>query len=79
MDHVYDFLVRTLTEKFEVAPEAVSATATLGELDLDSLEIVELTDILQEYCGTPLEEDELRENSTLSDLAHYVGSKPQTV
>ncbi|WP_405861360.1 phosphopantetheine-binding protein [Streptomyces sp. NBC_00090] len=78
MDHVYAFLVRTLTEKFEVAPEAISATATLGELDLDSLEIVELTDILQEYCGTPLEEDELRETSTLSDLVQYVGSQPQT-
>jgi acyl carrier protein len=79
MDHVYDFLVRTLTEKFEVAPEAVSGTATLGELDLDSLEIVELTDILQEFCGAPLDEDELRADSALMDLARYVASKPQTV
>ena len=38
----YAFLAETLTEKYEVAREAITPEATLDELGLDSLTVVEL-------------------------------------
>ncbi|MEW1699251.1 acyl carrier protein [Streptomyces sp. NPDC093249] len=57
MDEVRRHLTALLTDKFEVPPEAVTDTATLAELDLDSLARVELVVTLQERWGVPLDED----------------------
>ena len=38
----YEFLANVLTEKYDVAREAISPEATLTELGLDSLTVVEL-------------------------------------
>ena len=38
----YSFIAEVLTEKYDVDPEAISPEATMTELGLDSLTIVEL-------------------------------------
>ena len=38
----YSFIAKVLSEKYDVDPEAISPEATLTELGLDSLTIVEL-------------------------------------
>ncbi len=47
----YAFLADVLTEKYEVDPDAISPEATLTELGLDSLTIVELLfDVEDEFA-----------------------------
>ncbi len=38
----YEFLAQVLSEKYDVSPDAISPEATLTELGLDSLTVVEL-------------------------------------
>ncbi len=55
-DPVFQQLVTILTEKFEVPAERVRLRATLAELDLDSLAVVELYVTLQEHWDIPLDD-----------------------
>ena len=38
----YEFMAQVLSEKYDVSPDAISPEATLTELGLDSLTVVEL-------------------------------------
>ncbi len=56
MDPVYDTLVSLLTDKFEAPADKITPDITLGELELDSLAVVELYVTLQEHYGIPLDD-----------------------
>ncbi|NEB00378.1 acyl carrier protein [Streptomyces sp. SID13726] len=72
MDRVYDHLVTLLADKFEVDPDRIRATATLGELDLDSLAVVELYVTLQEEWRVPLDDSAASADVTVTDVARAV-------
>ncbi|MFE3073642.1 acyl carrier protein [Streptomyces sp. NPDC059247] len=73
VDEVRHHLTALLTGKFEVPPEAVTDTATLAELDLDSLARVELVVTLQEEWGVPLDEDDdTLDGGTVGELLRRV-------
>ena len=49
-------------------------TSFVGDLDADSLDVVELTMALEEEFGLPeIPEEELKSIATVGDLAEYVG------
>lgn len=72
MDHVYNHLVTLLTDKFEVDTARITADSTLGELDLDSLAVVELYVTLQEEWKVPLDDSTASAELTVADVAQSV-------
>ncbi|MEU7500532.1 acyl carrier protein [Streptomyces griseofuscus] len=75
MNHVYDRLVNLLHNKFEVPADRLGPTATLGELDLDSLAVVELYVTLQEEWGVALDDSAASAELTVAEVAHSVSEQ----
>ncbi len=61
----YAFLADVLSEKYDVAPETISPEATLTELGLDSLTVVELLFDVEDEFGIEVPE----ERATFETLA----------
>ncbi len=61
----YAFLAQVLSEKYDVDPDAISPEATLTELGLDSLTIVELLFDVEDEFGIEIPE----ERATFQTLA----------
>ena len=61
----YMFLAQVLSEKYDVDPDAISPEATLTELGLDSLTIVELLFDVEDEFGIEVPE----ERATFQTLA----------
>ncbi len=61
----YAFMAQVLSEKYDVAQEAISPEATLEELGLDSLTVVELLFDIEDEFGIEVPE----ERATFQTLA----------
>jgi acyl carrier protein len=64
-----------LTEEFGVPAEDITPDATFEALGLDSLDVVELTLVLEEKTGVKLEDEELEEVRTVQDAVDKVAEK----
>ena len=64
-----------LTEEFGVPEDEVAAEATFEALGLDSLDVVELTLVLEERTGVKLEDEELEDVKTVLDAIDKVAEK----
>jgi acyl carrier protein len=64
-----------LTEEFGVPEDEVAAEATFESLGLDSLDVVELTLVLEERTGVKLEDEELEDVRTVQDAIDKVKEK----
>ena len=72
MDSVVTYIIDTLTEKFAVPREYLTADAEFDSLGLDSLVLTELTVILRSRYGVRLDEDEVTSARTVVDVAALV-------
>jgi len=64
---------RTLVKMFELDPEKVTMEATLFEdLDLDSIDAIDMAAEIQKYTGSRLHEDDLRELRTVGDVVALI-------
>ncbi|MGH3441057.1 MAG: acyl carrier protein [Nitriliruptorales bacterium] len=72
---LYETVARILTDTFQVPADEVSAEATLESLDLDSLDLVELTLIVEEETGVKIEDDELENIRTVGDAVAAIEKK----
>ena len=70
-----DIFAEVLTEEFGVPAEDVAAEATFEALGLDSLDVVELTLVLEEKTGVKLEDEELEDVKTVQDAIDKVAEK----
>ncbi|MER7758686.1 acyl carrier protein [Streptomyces sp. NPDC097619] len=61
-------LLTTLTEKFEIPADQLSPEATLGELGMDSLAIIELYVTLQDHWAVPLDDSAAGPEITVGEL-----------
>ena len=64
-----------LVETFDVPADDVTAAATFESLGLDSLDVVELTLVLEEETGVKLEDEELEDVRTVQDAIDKVQGK----
>jgi acyl carrier protein len=64
-----------LTEEFGVPEDDVTPDATFEALGLDSLDVVELTLVLEEKTGVKLEDEELEDVRTVGDAVNKVKEK----
>ncbi|MEV8099824.1 acyl carrier protein [Kitasatospora sp. NPDC085879] len=67
MSNSYDTLSECLISEFDVAPELVRPEATLANLELDSLALVELSLMMEERLGVTV--PDIRRDATLAELA----------
>ncbi|MFP4635747.1 MAG: acyl carrier protein [Nitriliruptoraceae bacterium] len=64
-----------LTEEFGIEADQVTPDATFEALGLDSLDVVELTLVLEEKTGVKLEDEELEDVRTVQDAIDKVKEK----
>jgi len=64
-----------LTEEFGVPEDEITADATFEALGLDSLDVVELTLVLEEKTGVKLEDEELEDVRSVQDAIDKVKEK----
>lgn len=74
-DQLFDQITDLLTTKFEVEPENLHTDAALDDLGLDSLAQVELGEVLAERFNVDIDEDEVVELATLSELIDMLAAK----
>ncbi|MFC9943880.1 acyl carrier protein [Streptomyces pratensis] len=72
----YEQLADRLVQKFDIDRAEIHPEATLGDLDLDSLAVVELTMTLQDDWGISLDETETPPRTTLSQLLTMASEAP---
>jgi acyl carrier protein len=75
MSMLYDHVVAMITTRFGVAPEDVRPDATLADLDMDSLALVEFALTVQSELGVQLGDDEVAPNDKLIDVVTLLESK----
>jgi acyl carrier protein len=67
---IYDGLVELGTERGELSREA-----TLEDLDVDSLDLVELAQIVEDEYGVELRGDDVKDVKTVGEVIELVVSK----
>lgn len=74
---LYPIFEAALTETFGVPAEEVSPQAEFEAMGLDSLDVVELTLILEEELGVKLEDEEIEDVRSVQDAIDKVIDKQQ--
>lgn len=72
-EEVFQRISSTMVEMFELEPEAVTMEANVFEdLDLDSIDAIDLVAKLQQMTGRRVEEDALKTVRTVGDIVDLV-------
>lgn len=77
-EQIFAEMARTLVDRFEVDPDAVRLGARLYEdLELDSIDAIDMAVKVKEMTGRRVEERELRKIRTVADLVDLVAKNLQ--
>lgn len=79
---IRELIVTELAELADVDPERMTPDATLADLDVDSLDLVELAQIIEERYEVTLERDDFKDVSTLGEAIAVITERctsPATV
>lgn len=75
-DEILDHVRRTIAELFELDVDEVRAESTVFEdLDLDSIDAIDLVAKLQQLTGERIDEQAMRRVRTVGDLAELVAAQ----
>ncbi|MGH1346097.1 MAG: acyl carrier protein [Nannocystales bacterium] len=70
---VFALLANKMAEMFEVEQSSIAPqTHLFKDLDLDSIDAIDLAVHLQEYTGKKVEEESLRELKTVDDVVELI-------
>ena len=70
---VFDSIVKTLAEQFEVEAESITMKTNLvDDLGADSLDVVELIMSLEEMYGISISDDEAMQLDTVEKIVDFV-------
>ena len=72
---LYRAVETILTDTFRVPEDEVSPEATFASMQLDSLDLVELTMVVEEDIGIRIEDDELEGVETVRDAVELLERK----
>lgn len=67
-----ELLQGILVKEFKLSPERLTADATLADLDIDSLDLVDLIFKLEDHFSLKIKDDVPRSLTTLGDVAAYI-------
>jgi acyl carrier protein len=74
---MYDQLKRILVTKFQIDPSHIQPKSTLTDLELDSLDVVELALVIEQELGAKVSDDELFDIQQLEDIAVLAKTRRQ--
>jgi len=60
---VHETVTRIFTDHFQVPADEITAATTMADLELDSLELVELSLVIEEELGVTLSDEQLAQRS----------------
>lgn len=73
-DELFNEIRRALVELFELDPDEVTLEADLyNDLDIDSIDAIDLLAMLREKSGVRLSPEQFREVRTVGDVIEKVG------
>ena len=73
---VFENIVKTLAEQFEVEPDGITMKTNLvDDLGADSLDVVELIMSLEEMYGISISDDEAMQLDTVGKIVDFVESQ----
>ena len=64
--------IKEIVPKFGVNPDDVSDTSTLEDLDMDSLDVVEIMQAIEDDLGIRVPDEDLEDLSTIGDAVTAV-------
>ena len=67
--------LRDAIEQFDVDPSEISRDATFEDLDVDSLDLTEMTQIIEEEYGVQLKGEDMKDIKTVGDAIDLVVSR----
>ncbi len=73
--NIYASVERILTDTFQVPADEVSPDATFESLELDSLDLVELTLAVEEELGVKIEDEEIERIRSVRDSVNLIAAK----
>lgn len=76
---MYDDIKNMLVSTFKVPPDEIHPEAALEELELDSLDVVELAAVIKDRLGVQVSEEELAALMRISAIADLVESRASRV
>jgi acyl carrier protein len=76
---MYDDIKNLLVSTFKVPPGEIHPDATLEDLGLDSLDVVELAAVLKDRLGVQVSEDELADLMRVGVIADLIESRVERV
>jgi acyl carrier protein len=75
-DEIFELLQAYLTEEFEVdASDIVPEAHLYKDLELDSIDALDMMAMLEEKTGLAMEEEDLKKIETIQDIIEYIFSK----
>jgi acyl carrier protein len=75
-DEIFAHVRTTIAELFELDPEEIEPESTIfKDLDLDSIDAIDLVAKLQQFTGQRIEEETMRAVRTVSDLVRIVAKQ----
>ncbi|SFD72739.1 acyl carrier protein [Actinopolyspora alba] len=75
MNRIAETLTEILTNKFNVAAEAVRGEASFEDLELDSLAQVELGELINERFGVALTDEEMLDLNSFDDITALIAER----
>lgn len=73
-EQIYDKLVQKMTELFDIDPSKIKPESRFEELELTSLDAIDLVIELQQMTGRKVKEAGLRQVRTVDDLVSAVAA-----
>jgi acyl carrier protein len=74
MNTVYDRLAMLITGGFGIPEREISPQVTFGDLELDSIALVELALAVEEEFGVKIPDGELSDTDDLARAAHLIAA-----
>lgn len=72
-DEIFAELRAIIAELFEIEPSEITRSATVfQDLDLDSIDAIDLVARLQQFTGSRIDEDTMRGVRTIDDLVRIL-------
>ena len=73
-DQVFDLLKKIITDRFRIREEDIAPSSSLEELDLDSIDAVDIAVSVEEEIGFQFQPEHLESIRTLQDVVDVIVS-----
>ncbi len=74
---LFEKIKTILVDNFSVPEDQVTREATVQDLDLDSLDLVEMTMMVEEEIGVEIEDEEVADVETIQDMLELLEKKTE--